>query len=137
MAQSASRIAIGVELIIRHDERDGDFGVDFVELGQLGDEPHGAHGHRGGDHQRAARTFAAIHQRGFGGFEFVGHFRDGAEKDFALLGEDEAARVAVEQGDAHLLFQRRDLAGNGGLAEIEHVTGAGEALRLGDGVENP
>src|SRR4051794_40446319 len=61
----------------------------------------------------------------------------GAIQQFALLGEDESARMAMEERHIEALFERADLARNRRLAEIEHFPGMGEAARLGYRVENP
>jgi thioredoxin reductase len=43
----------------------------------------------------------------------------GAVEQFALLGQDEAAGMAVKQGDPEFLFEARDLAADRGLAHFE------------------
>ena len=59
-----------------------------------------------------------------------------AIQDFALFGQNKAAGVAVEQGNFQILFQRTDLAADGGLREVQLMSGMGEASRIGHGVKN-
>ena len=58
-------------------------------------------------------------------------------QQLALLGQDQAARMAMEQRHAEAFLERADLAADRGLAEIERLAGMGEAARLGDGVKHP
>src|SRR6202011_1873978 len=58
------------------------------------------------------------------------HVMRGAEQQVALFGEDEAARVAVEQRDRELLFQRSDLARHRRLRETKLLAGMREAARF-------
>ena len=72
-----------------------------------------------------------------GRVDLGGHVARGAIEQLALLGQDQAARMAVEQRDAQLLLERADLAADRRLAEIQRLARMGEAARLGDRVENP
>ena len=60
-----------------------------------------------------------------------------AVEQLALLGQDQSARVAVEQRHAQALLERADLAAHRRLAEIQRLAGMGEAAGLGDGMEDP
>lgn len=46
-------------------------------------------------------------------------------------GDLDAARGAVEQGDAELPLQQRDLGADAGLADVQEVRGRGEGPLLG------
>ena len=59
------------------------------------------------------------------------------EKMLALFGEDQAAGVAVEEGDAEVLLQGADLPAHRRLAHVELLAGMGEGAGLGGGVEDP
>jgi hypothetical protein len=45
--------------------------------------------------------------------------------------------MAVEKGGLQLALESADLAADGGLAQAQIVTGAREAARFGDRIENP
>ena len=55
-----------------------------------------------------------------------------AIEQLALFGQDQAARVAMEQRSAQRVLERADLAAYRGLAQIERVAGMREAACLGD-----
>src|SRR6202044_1873465 len=60
----------------------------------------------------------------------------GAKQQVALLGEDQAARMAVEQRNRQFLFECRDLARHGRLRETELLAGMREASRFGRRVKH-
>jgi len=64
------------------------------------------------------------------------HVVGGAVEQLALLGEDQAAGVAVEQRNLKCLLERRNLPRDGGLAEVQRLAGMREAACLGHGVED-
>src|SRR5437763_1517749 len=74
------------------------------------DQPVDADAGRGGDLEITARPLAAVGQFGARRLELHEHVMRGAEQEVALLGEDQAAGVAMEQRDRELLLQRGDLA---------------------------
>jgi len=78
----------------------------------------------------------ALREQGLGHRELGEHLPHRAVQALALFRQDQAAGVAVEQRDLQRLFQRRDLAGDRGLAEVQRLAGMGEAASLGDGVEH-
>jgi hypothetical protein len=43
--------------------------------------------------------------------------------------------MAVKECGVQTFFQRTNLSGHRGLAEVEHVTGMGQAARVRDGVK--
>ncbi len=62
---------------------------------------------------------------------------DGPIEEFALLGQQQATGVTMEQRRFQRSFQRADLSAHRGLAEIERVTGPGKTARVGDRVKYP
>src|SRR4029077_16558179 len=58
-------------------------------------------------------------------------------EQLALLGEDEAARVTMEERNAEALLESADLPADRRLAEIQRLAGRGEAAGLGNRVEHP
>ena len=60
----------------------------------------------------------------------------GAVEQLALLGEDQAARVAMKQRTPKLLLERAHLAGHRRLRQAELLAGMGEAAGLGGGVKD-
>ena len=65
------------------------------------------------------------------------HFGDGAVEQFALLGQHEAAGVAMEERDLEILLERRDLAAHGRLAHVQRFARMREAAGRCGGVEDP
>ena len=60
-----------------------------------------------------------------------------SQQDLALLGQHEAARVAMEQRGAEILLERADLPADRRLAQAQPLGGAREAAGLRHGVEDP
>ena len=63
------------------------------------------------DPQFAVRALAAVGQARAGQLELADHFLHGAEEEFALFGEHQAAGMAVEQRRLQIFFQSADLTG--------------------------
>ncbi len=81
-----------------------------IELGEFRDarrEPDRAEANRGGDAQFARRLFLRIHQAGLCGGQLGEHIMGGAVEHLALLGEDEAAGMAMEQRHVEILSRAR------------------------------
>ena len=55
---------------------------------------------------------------------------------FALFGEDEAARVTMEQRRAEFLFERADLTADRRLAQAQGFAGVGERTGFGRRLED-
>ena len=82
------------------------------------------------DLEIAARPLAAVGQFGARRLQLHEHVMRGAKQQVALLGEDEAARMAMEQRDRELLLQRADLARNRRLRQAKLLAGMREAARF-------
>jgi hypothetical protein len=91
---------------------------------------------RGGDLEVAVRALSAVGQLGARRFQLHEDFMRGAIKQFALLGEDQPARMAMEQRDVERLFERGDLPRHRRLRQAELVAGMREAAGLGRGMED-
>src|SRR6266487_5034973 len=91
---------------------------------------------RRGHPQLTVRPLAAVGELRPRGFEFHEHIVRGVMEQLALLGQNEPARMAVEQRDAQLLLEGRHLSRYRRLREAELLAGMREAARLGGGVEN-
>ena len=63
--------------------------------------------------------------------------RVGAHQELALLGRNQAAGVAVEEGRSELLLERAHLPADRGLAHVERLAGPRERARLRGGVKDP
>ena len=98
-----------VELFLGGDQRDADFRIKIEKLAEPRCQPMHADARCRRHPQLAVRPFTAVGELGAGGLELHEHFVRGGAQEFALLGEDEAARVAVEQRHAELGLERRDL----------------------------
>ena len=57
----------------------------------------------------------------------LSHLAGGAPEQFALLGEDQAARMAVEQRRTQLPLKRADLPADGRLTQAENIASLREA----------
>ena len=86
--------------------------------------------------QLAVRLLAAVGQLGARRFELHEHFVRGAIEQLALLGQDQPARVAVEQRRRQLLLERAHLARHRRLRQPELLARMGEAAGLGGGVKD-
>src|SRR6185437_7681153 len=86
--------------------------------------------------ERAFRPVLRLRQHCLGHGELREHLARGAEQQLALLGEDEASGVAVEERHAQALLKRADLPAHRRLAEVQRLARMGEASRFGDGVED-
>ena len=70
----------------------------FIKLGQARCQPQGAKAGGGGHTQFAKHTFFAVANTGRGAFQPFGHGLGGLEQQLPLFGQDQTARVAMEQG---------------------------------------
>ena len=125
-----------VELLVGGEQRDVDVGIEVEELAEPRREPMDADAGRGRHAQVAVRPFAAVGELGARRFELHEHVVRGAVEQLALLGQDQAARVAVKQRDRKLLLQRADLPRHRRLRQAELLAGMGEAAGFGRGVKN-
>ena len=87
--------------------------------------------------QIAGRLGGGVGEQRLGRRELVHDLAGGAEQHLALLGQHQAARVAVKQRDFELLLQRRDLPAHGRLAHAQGFARMREAAGLGGGVKDP
>ena len=99
-------------------------------------QPGRAEADGGGDPQRAGRLLGGFGQPRSGCIELEQHLVGGAEELVALLGEDETAGMAVEEGNAEILLQRAHLPAHRRLAHVEVLTGMGERPGLCGRVED-
>ena len=88
-----------VELLVGGDQGDVDVGIQLQELAEPRRQPVHADAGRGRHFQLAVRPLAAVGELGARRLELHEHFMRGAVEQFALLGEDQAARVAMKQRD--------------------------------------
>ena len=115
-----------VELFVGGEQRDVNVGIKVEEFAEPRGEPMHADAGRGGDLQFAVRPFAAVGELGARGLQLHEHFVRRAVKQFALFGEDQPARVAVEQRDRQFAFERGNLAGDRRLRQAEPLAGMRE-----------
>ena len=125
-----------IEFFVGDEELDVNVGIKLDEFAEPRNEPVHAEARRRGDAQVAIRPFAAVGQLGARGFELHEHFVRGAIEKFTLLGEDQSARVAVEQRHRKFLFERAHLARHRRLRQAELFTRVREAAGFRCGVEN-
>jgi len=88
-----------VELLVGGQQRDVDFRIKLDEFAEPRRQPMDADARRRGHAQVAVRPLAAVGQLGARRFELHEHVVGGAIEQLALLGQDQAAGVAVKQRD--------------------------------------
>src|SRR5205085_2145610 len=91
---------------------------------------------RRGDLEITARPLAAVGELGARRLQLHEHVMRGTEQKVALLGEDQAAGVAMEQRNREFLLQRADLARYGRLRQAELFARMREAASLRRGVKH-
>ena len=125
-----------VELRIVEDQLKLDARIEVDELVDARGEPGRADADRRRDAQRAGRLAARIDELRAHVLELQDDVARRAHQKLAFLGQDQAARVAVEERRAELLFERAHLTAHRRLAHVEQLAGARERAFLGGGVED-
>ena len=125
-----------IEFFVGGDQGYLDVGIEIEKLAEPRRQPVHADPRRGRDFQFAIRSLAAIGEFGAGRFQLHEHFMRRAVQEFALFGQDQAARVAVEQRHVEVALQRRHLARHRRLRQAQTLAGMGEGAGLGGGVEH-
>ena len=115
-----------VELLVRQDEVELNIGIEFEEFGDTRRQPFRADAHRCRHAQQSVRPLAIVRQPHARRIELLPDILDRAKQDFALLGQDQAARMAVEQRHPEVLLQSADLSADGRLAQAQRLAGMGE-----------
>ncbi len=96
-----------IELAIVEQQRHADLRIEFGEFGDARRQPDGAEADGGGDAQFARRLFLRIHEARLRGGELGEDIMRGAVEHLALFGEDEPARMAMEQRHIQVRPQAR------------------------------
>ena len=99
-------------------------------------QPAGAKPDRGRHPQHAGRPVLGLRQPGLDRLELHQHVMRGAEQHLALLGQHEAAGMAMEQRHADIVLQRAHLARNRRLGQAQRLGGMGERPSLRCGVKH-
>ena len=95
-----------IEFLVGGDQRDVDVGIEVEEFAEPRRQPVHADARRGGYLEFAVRPLAAVGELGARRLELHEDFMRGAIKQLALFGEDQPARMAVEQRHRKLAFER-------------------------------
>src|SRR6478736_10425659 len=90
-----------------------------------------------GDLQLARWMLARLRKLGARPLQALRHLACRAPEQFALLGENEPARMAVKQRCTQLTLKRANLPTNGGLTQTKYVASLGKAAGFCDGIKNP
>ena len=133
LAQAQRHIRLAhaeIELVLGEDHLHLDVGIKLEELAEPRRQPIGADAVGRGDAQLAMRLLAAVGEPRLDRVELHRHFAHGAQQKLALFGQDQAARMAVEERHREVLLQRAHLAAHRRLAEPQSRTGMGEGARL-------
>ena len=111
-------------------------GIKLGEFAEPRGEPMHADARRRRHLQIAVRPLAAVGQLGARGLELHEDVVRGAKQQVALLGQDQAARVPVEQRNREFLFQRAHLPRHRRLREPELLAGMRKAAGFGGGMKD-
>src|SRR6266576_3926834 len=118
-----------IEILVGDDHGNPDFRIKCCEFVEPRNQPVDAKRWWRRDLEVAARPLAAVGQLCARRLQLHEYVMGGAEQQVALLGENEAARMAMEQRYRKLLLQRADMSRNGRLRQPELFAGMGEAAR--------
>ena len=116
---------------------DLEIGVFFVKRRQARGQPERPEPDGGRDPQFAKYLLLAVADARGGGIEALGHVLGRVKQQFALLGQDQTARMAVKQGRVQPFLQRADLAADGRLRQMQRIARMRQAARIGHGMKNP
>ena len=125
-----------VELLVGGDQRDVDIGIEVDEFAEPRRQPMHADAGRGLHLEFAVRPLLAVGQLGARGFELHEDVVRRMVQQLALLGQDQAAGVAMKQRDAELLFERGDLPRYRRLRQSELLAGVREAAGFGGSMKD-
>ena len=125
-----------VEILVRQQKLQLHFRIKLDEFAEPRREPVRAETERGRHPQIAVRLLPAVDQPAADRVELENHVAHRAEQHFALLGQDEAARVAMEERRAEVGFERSDLTADGRLAQAQRLAGVGERPGVGGGLKD-
>ena len=125
-----------VQFVVGQQKLQFDFRVELDEFAQARRQPIGAQRQGGGDAQVAMRLFAGVDQPAAHRVELEHDVLHRFVQHFALLGENEAAGVAMKERRAEVLFERADLPAHRGLAQAQRLAGVGEGTGVGRGLKN-
>ena len=126
-----------VEIAVGQKQADVDIRILLQKFAHARRQPARAQSGRGGDDQRPLRFLLALGNQGLGLVQPARHLADVAVQQFALLGEDQAAGVPVEQRRVERLLERADLPADGRLAQMQNLASMGEAAGIGNRQKNP
>ena len=124
-----------IKLGVDHQQRDRDLRIAIHELLEMRDQPDGPQTDRGVDSQMPGGVVLGLAEARLDRRHPCRHLLRGLEQDLALLGQHQAARMAMEQGRADILLERADLAADRRLAEPQALGRTREAAGLGDAAE--
>ena len=125
-----------IKFLIGRDQGQMNVRIELDELAKARGEPVNADS-RGCRHpQIAVWPLAAVGEFRARSFELHEHVMRGVMKELALFGENESARVTMEERNPELLLERRNLPRYRRLRQSQLLAGMGKAASLGGGVEN-
>ena len=125
-----------IDVAVADDQRDADVGVPLDEVRKLPHQPDRADADGRVDPQVAGRRVAAVAERRLHRGHPLGDLIGRMQQYFPLLGQHEAACVAMEQRGGEILLERTDLPADRRLAQAKPLRGTGEAAGMRDGMED-
>jgi hypothetical protein len=126
-----------VQFLVGEHQLDADIRVEVEELGDALRQPRGAQPHRRRHPQVAGGALAGLDETGAGVLQPELHVAGGAEQQVALLGQDQAAGMPVEQRRLQFALEGADLPADRRLAESDVIARPREAAGFRDVEENP
>src|SRR5262249_36529000 len=122
--------------LVGREQGNTNVGIKFAELAKPWRQPMHADADGGGDLEIAVRALATIGQFGARRFELHEDFVCRAVQQFALLGQNQPAGMAVEKADREPLLQPPPLTRHRRLGETKLLPCVCEAAGLGSGVKH-
>ena len=126
-----------IELGIVDHQADLDLGVEIEKFPNPRCQPRRAEGDRSLDLERTLGSVLRFGDQTFSHRQFGKYVACRAKEEFALLGQNQATRMAVKQRDAQAFLKRADLPAYRRLAEIQRFPGMRETSRLCHRMEYP
>ena len=125
-----------VEVVVRQQQLQFDFRVEFDELAETGGEPIGAEPKGRRHPEFAVRLFPAVDEPAAHGVELQNDVAHRSQQHFALLGQNEAASMAMKQRRAEVGLERPNLTADRRLAEAQGLACVRERSRVRGGLKN-
>jgi len=126
-----------IELVVVKDQIKLNIGVEIDEFVHARRQPRCAKAHSCRNAQLARGLLTGIDETGFDLIELHENFARGAKQEFALLGQDQTAGMAMKQRNIEILLKRAYLAADSRLAHIQLFASVRKTACFGGSMEYP